>query len=75
MHMSETLTIRVSKNLKNELTKFDINWSQYLRETLTQKLSELRRKKVAEHMDQIMAKTSGKDIHMARDVIEWRRKH
>ena len=75
MYMSETVTIRVSKNLKNELSKFDINWSQYLREAITMKLSELRRKKVAEHMNQVMAKTTGKDIHMARDVIEWRRKH
>ena len=39
------------------------------------KLKELKRKRVAEHMDKIRAKTAGKDINMARDISEWRRKH
>ena len=73
--MSETITIRVPKNLKDEIAKFDINWSKYLREMIIMKLKELKRKRVAEHMDEIRAKTAGKDINMARDISEWRRKH
>jgi len=75
MLMSETITIRVPKNLKGEIAKFDINWSKYLREMIIMKLKELKRKRVAEHMDKIRAKTAGKDINMARDISEWRRKH
>jgi len=75
MLMSETITIRVPKNLKDEIAKFDINWSKYLREMIIMKLKELKRKRVAEHMDEIRAKTAGKDINMARDISEWRRKH
>ena len=75
MLMSETITIRVPKNLKDEIAKFDINWSKYLREMIIMKLKELKRKRVAKHMDKIRAKTAGKDINMARDISEWRRKH
>lgn len=73
--MSETITIRVPKNLKDEIVKFDINWSKYLREEMTMKLKELRRKRIAEHMDKLRAKTTGKDINMAKDILEWRKKH
>ncbi len=75
MLMSETITIRVPKNLKDEIVKFDINWSKYLREEMTMKLKELRRKRIAEHMDKLRAKTTGKDINMAKDILEWRKKH
>lgn len=73
--MSNVVTIRVPKNLKNEISKFKINWSEYLRGAMTMKLNELKRKKVAEHMDRIRAKTRGKNINMAKKVIEWRKKH
>ena len=33
-----------------------------------------KRKKIAEHMDSIRKKTAGKNINMAKEIIEWRKK-
>jgi high-affinity Fe2+/Pb2+ permease len=73
--MSETVTIRVAEKLKEEMGKFDINWSDYLREKIDEKVKELKRRKIADRMDKIRAKTKGKNISMAREVIEWRKRH
>ncbi len=73
--MSETMGIKISKDLKEEMVKFEVNWSEYIRESIDEKLKELRRKKIAEHLDSIRKKTAGKNISMAKEIIEWRRKH
>ena len=73
--MSETIGIKISKDLREEMAKFELDWSEYLSESLDEKLKELRRKKIAEHLDSIRKKTAGKNINMAKEIIEWRKKH
>ena len=76
--MSETIFgIRIPKDLREEMAKFEVNWSEYLSESVDEKLKELKRKKkkIAEHMDSIRKKTAGKNINMAKEIIEWRKKH
>ncbi|HJH26644.1 MAG TPA: hypothetical protein C5S37_07690 [Methanophagales archaeon] len=73
--MSETIGIKISKDLREEMAKFELNWPEYLSESLDEKLKELRRKKIAEHLDSIRKKTAGKNINMAKEIIEWRKKH
>ena len=73
--MSETIGIKISKDLREEMAKFELNWSEYLSESLDDKLKKLRRKKIAEHLDSIRKKTAGKNINMAKEIIEWRKKH
>lgn len=63
------------KDLKEEMAKFEVNWSEYLSESIDEKLKELKREKIAEHMDSIRKKTAGKSINMAKEIIEWRKKH
>jgi len=72
--MSETIGIKISKDLKEEMAKFEVNWSEYLSESIDEKLKELRKKKIAEHLDSIRKKTAGKRINMAKEIIEWRKK-
>ena len=75
--MSETIFgIRIPKDLREEMAKFEVNWSEYLSESVDEKLKELKRKKkkIAEHMDSIRKKTAGKNINMAKEIIEWRKK-
>ena len=75
--MSETIFgIRIPKELREEMAKFEVNWSEYLSESVDEKLKELKRKKkkIAEHMDSIRKKTAGKNINMAKEIIEWRKK-
>ena len=73
--MSETIGIKISKDLRDEMAKFEVNWSEFLRESVDEKLKELKRKKISEHLDSIRKKTAGKNINMAKEVIEWRKKH
>ncbi len=73
--MSETIGIKISKDLREEMAKFEVDWSEYLSESIDDKLKELKRRKIAEHMDSIRKKTAGKNINMAKEIIEWRKKH
>jgi hypothetical protein len=75
IEMCRTIDIRLSKDIKAEMAKFEVNWSEFLSESIDEKLKELRRKKIAEHMDSIRKKTVGKNINMAKEIIEWRGKH
>jgi hypothetical protein len=73
--MCRTIDIKLSKDIRAEMAKFEVNWSEFLSESIDEKLKELRRKKIAEHMDSIRKKTVGKNINMAKEIIEWRGKH
>ena len=73
--MSETIGIKISKDLTEEMAKFEVNWSEFLSESIDEKIKKLSRKKIAEHMDSIRKKTVGKNINMAKKIIEWRKKH
>ena len=73
--MSATIGIKISKDLTEEMAKFEVNWSEFLSESIDEKIKELRRKKIAEHLDSIRKKTAGKNINMAKEIIEWRKKH
>ena len=73
--MSETIGLKISKESREEMAKFEVNWSEYLSESIDEKLKELRRTRIAEHLDSIRKKTAGKNINMAKEIIEWRKKH
>ena len=73
--MPETIGIKISEDLTEEMAKFEVNWSEFLSESIDEKIKELSRKKIAGHMDSIRKKTVGKNINMAKEIIEWRRKH
>jgi hypothetical protein len=52
--MSETIFgIMIPNDLREEMAKFEVNWSEYLSESIDGKLKELKKKKkkIAEHMD------------------------
>jgi len=63
--MSEAIGIRIPKDLREEMAKFEVNWSEYISESIDGKLKELKKKKkkIAEHMDSIRKKTAGKNIN------------
>jgi hypothetical protein len=74
--MSQAIGIRIQipKDLKAEMAKFEVNWSELLSESIDEKIKELRKKRIAEHIDSIRKKTAGKNINMSREIIEWRKK-
>jgi hypothetical protein len=44
--MSEIIDIKISKDLKAEMAKFGVNWSEYVRESIDEKIKNLRRVKI-----------------------------
>ena len=38
------------------------------------KSNDLKRKEIEEHRDKIRAKTQGKNINLAKEIMMWRRK-
>jgi hypothetical protein len=68
------LSIRVPEETKKKMKEVDIDWSDYIRNAIEEKLRETRRKKAAESMDRIREKTkrgefdSTKSIRADRDA-------
>lgn len=66
------LSIRVSENTKKRMKELDINWSEYIRVAIEEKIREYHRKKAAESMDMIRKKTVQGDFDSTRAVREDR---
>lgn len=75
MYMSEVMTFRIPKELQAEMAAFDINWSEYLREAIRQKLVMTRREKAFKEMDEIREKYKGTGLSMSEEVKKWRKLH
>jgi hypothetical protein len=69
------VTVRVPENIKKEMTKYNINWSEYLREAIRKRILDVKRREIAARMDALRAKTKGKNINLAQTVIAWRKRH
>lgn len=57
--MSEVISIRISKKLKEEMKEVDLDWAGIVRETIEEKVREERKKRAKEVMDASRAKTRG----------------
>lgn len=45
-----SLSVRVEEDLKKEMTALDINWSEYIRETIKARIAEEKRRKAGEEL-------------------------
>ena len=73
--MTEVMTVRVSEDTKDEMAKYDINWSEFVREAIQSKIIELRRERAFREMDEIKSSIPKSKVSMADQVIRWRKKH
>jgi hypothetical protein len=48
------VTLRVSKELKEEMSRSKINWSEELRQTIKSKLESNRKKRVEEELERLL---------------------
>ncbi len=69
---SSSLSVRISKEIKEDMKKIDIDWSQYIRDTIRRRISEERQRKAAHSMDEIRAKTKYGGFDAATSVREDR---
>lgn len=73
MYMSDIITLRISHDIKNIMDAFDINWSEYMREAIQQKLVELQRERAFKEMDEIREKLKGTPP-VSQEVFKWRKR-
>lgn len=57
--MSEVISIRISKKLKEEMKEIDVDWARIVRKTIEETVREERRKRAIEVMDASRARTRG----------------
>jgi hypothetical protein len=49
----ELITVKIPKSMKQDMKKIELNWSQYVRECLQEKIDEQKKKEAFEKLDQI----------------------
>jgi ubiquinone biosynthesis protein UbiJ len=50
------ITVKVPKSLKKKMKELDVNWSEYIRESIAVKIQERELKEVSTKLDQIRSK-------------------
>jgi len=73
--MSDIMTVRITEQLKQNMAEFDLNWSEFIRTAIQQKILELKREQAFLEMDKIKLKNKSKKLQMADEVIKWRKRH
>ena len=48
------VSVRVSKELKEKMKKYDINWSEEIRKAIIERISEIERAKAAEEISKMI---------------------
>lgn len=67
-----SLSIRINKELKEQMNKFKIDWPKYIRKTIEQKIVEEKRRQAAHSMDKIRNKTKYGSFDAALSIREDR---
>ncbi len=49
----ELITVKIPKAMKQDMKKIELNWSQYIRECLQEKIDEQKKKEAFGKLDQI----------------------
>lgn len=67
-----SLSIRLPEETKKKMKKLDVDWAEYIRKAVEDKIREERRKKSAESADVIRAKTKRGEFDSAKSIREDR---
>lgn len=72
MSNNSNLSIRIPKVVKEQMNDIDVNWPEYLRAAIEDKIKEARRKKAAKSMDTIRSKTRQGKFDSEKSIREDR---
>ncbi len=64
--MQEVISIRVPRELKEKMKKYDVNWKEYLIEAIEEKLKELESREVLDALEKM-----NKNL-MPTDIPSWK---
>lgn len=66
------ISVRVDEELKERMRRFkDINWSEYVRDSIEERLREEELRKACQEMDRLAEKTSGV-WSGSKEIRRWR---
>ncbi|AAL81477.1 hypothetical protein PFDSM3638_06745 [Pyrococcus furiosus DSM 3638] len=65
----EVVSFRIPRELKKEMKKIDINWSEEVRKFIEEKVKEYKRKKALEEIDAMLANLPKAEKGTARKYV------
>jgi hypothetical protein len=71
----EVVSIRVPKHLKKEMSKLDLDWAEYLRKAIEEKVRIEKMEKACQIMDELREKTKGVTFDSVKVIREARNAH
>lgn len=69
---SDTLSIRIPKEIKEKMGELDVDWPSYIRAAIEEKIKESKRKIAAESMNRIRSKTRKGKFDSVKSIREDR---
>lgn len=72
--MSSVLVVRLPSDLRDEMKKHRLNWSEEVRKAIVARLLQLKREEGYKEMDRIRASLKGRQFDGAGEVARWRRR-
>ncbi|WP_297209443.1 MULTISPECIES: type II toxin-antitoxin system VapB family antitoxin [Thermodesulfovibrio] len=66
---TEVISIRVDKKTKEKMKELKINWSEFIKEAIREKIKQEERKKLLERSLQILEKTASSPKNTAASMI------
>jgi hypothetical protein len=68
------MVVRLPKDLRDEMRKHRLNWSEEVRRAIVARLLQLKREEGYREMDRIRASLKGREFDGAGEVARWRRR-
>jgi|GEM_PF-180832 len=75
VYMTKVISIRIPEKIKQEMDQVNINWNEYIRDAIVQKVNEERRKEAFSSVKEILKDTvqaqegfAAKSVREDRDV-------
>jgi len=72
--MSEVISTRIPKELKEEMKRVNVNWEDFVRRAIEEKVKEEKRKMAVKMMDESRKKTEGIEFNSVEVIRGLREK-
>ena len=72
--MSSVVVVRLPRELREEMRKHRLNWSEEVRNAIIARLLQLQREEGYREMDKMRASLKGREFDGAGEVARWRRR-
>jgi hypothetical protein len=71
--LATPLVVRIPPEIRQEMLKFKLNWSEEVRKAIIERINQLKREQSYKEMDQIHASMKGRRTNATEEVLRWRR--